>query len=124
MDTHWGKYQGPLAALLEHWNLDGDFGDYECSDSDMGEGSILWTSAPFTLTYRESEYLRGDEFECTPEDLEELASTLEHSQALQFSWDSRGFLYGWSIATVADRDSAVAEINRRCEELDGEEDES
>jgi hypothetical protein len=33
MDTHWGKYQGPLAAVTARWLLDGDWGDEEYSET-------------------------------------------------------------------------------------------
>lgn len=117
MDTHYGKYQGPLAALTERWILEGFHpGDAEWTNSDIGEGAILWRG-PHELTYEESKWLRT-EFECTDEDLDLLDADLQQP-GIAHSWDSQGFIYAWPLATVTlvekfERD--IAETNARFDE--------
>lgn len=108
MDNRWGKYDSPLAALTERWVLDGDFGDEEFSNSDLGEGTILW-KAPIVLSYADARYL-STEFDCTEEELGALDRELSMAQAVVHGWDSQGFIYGGTLDTVAERDEAIAKI--------------
>jgi len=119
-DNHWGKYDGPLAALCERWSMDGEQGDDYYSDPEGdGSGCILWratrrredgtwemASGPFALTFGEYGYLR-DEFGLTAEEATELDKELRSAQGILFSWDSQGFLYGY-ISTTVDETEGIA----------------
>ena len=100
MNTHWGKYSGPLAALTERWILEGDFGETDWSNSDIGEGIVLWR-APFSLTYDESKFLRT-EFGCTTEELDQLDAEMSGAQGIVHEWNSQGFLFGSALATMSE----------------------
>lgn len=111
-DSHYGKYQGPLAALAERWYLNGDFGDEEFSDSDSGEGSCLYRGL-HPLSWSDAMYLR-EEFGATDEELTALDKEAGTAQGIVAAWDSQGFVYGWTLATVAelhDAERAIAEAN-------------
>lgn len=95
-DSHWSKYQNPLAALTERWILDGDYGDHEWADN--GEGSILWVGRA-TLTWEDARYLMGDDFTMTAAELDDLARELGMAQGILHSWDDRGFVYAQTFTT-------------------------
>lgn len=125
MDTRYGKYDGPAAALLERWSGEyGDTGDAEWSDSDIGEGSILWerpTGGLLELTWDDGAYLMR-EHDCTVEELDALSRELTLCFGAVFSWDSQGFLYGRLLASAAELAEVCAELDRLNEaDLEAEE---
>lgn len=115
MDTHYGKYQGPLAALTESWMLDGDHGDYEWSDGE-GEGFSLWVTgrgaAVGGLSWEDGRALMGDDFECSLEDLDALNAEMASARGVVGAWDSQGFVYGWTLSTLDDLAEAMTHYER------------
>ena len=89
MDTHYGKYSGPLAALGERWAMDGETGDTSWSNADIGEGTYLW-NGPLGLSWDDGRYLMGDDFECALEEVDEVAREIENAQGSVWSWTRKG----------------------------------
>lgn len=106
MDTRYGKYQGPLAALLERWQLDDNTPDEDTSNE--GDGLALWKGLQ-VLSWEEAKYLR-DEFECTELELDELAQAMLTARALAGAWDDHGFLYGWPVTSLIELDEVQHRI--------------
>ena len=117
-DSHWGKYDSPLAALTERWILDGERGDHEYSNPDWGEGTIL-LDAPTILTWDDALYLR-DEYGCNDEELTLLSKELGMAQGVAHGWDSQGFIYGSTFDTVSEYREAIERLEALNDQMDGE----
>lgn len=109
-DSHYGKYSGPLAALTERWSLDGDFGEDSWSNSDMGEGTILYGRTG--LSWDDAQYLVRF-FDCSASDLDSLSYSLDCGQGILHCWDSQGFLYAWTLDTMSELHDARESISQR-----------
>ena len=118
MDTHWGKYQGPLAALCERIVLDGTCGDDSWSNSDIGEGIELW-KGPWELSWSDAKYLRGDDFGCSDDELDTLDKELGMAQGIAYAWDSQGFQYAWTMETVEEYREQLSRITGLIAEEEG-----
>lgn len=120
MDTHYGKYSGALAALTERWTLDGSAGEDSYVNSEWGEGTELFLG-PFELSWDEGRYLMGEDFECSLEEVDALAAEIRSARAILHAWDSQGFIYGDSLATLEAVEDVRANIERANLEAEAEE---